>query len=382
MTLDALRSHFPHTEHHVYLNHAATGPLSRPVLEAMQGYLDQRHRTQVENYFDVQPTIEATRERIAGLLGTPLDRVEFAPNTSSALNVLAEGLDWQPGDRIALPGCEFPANVYPFLHQQRKGVAVDIIPHEEGTVTLDAIAATLTPETRLLTLSWVQFLSGFRADLEAIGQLCRARDVLFCVDAIQGLGALQLDVERLGIDFLACGGHKWLMSPQGTGFLYVTEMLQDQLTPQAGWLHGPVDWDNFFDYELAFHEDATRFRLGTLNHLGLVGMHAALGLYMEADPAVCEARVLERTATLAAGLGRLGLSRYGTDDTAHASGIVTVRHPEPEALYEYLKEQNITIAVRNRLLRFAPTYYNHPDETDRVLEAVSAFGRTTVGVGG
>lgn len=382
MPLAALRSHFPHTAHLTYLNHAATGPLSRPVVEAMQEYLDQRHRTQVENYVDVQPTIAATRERIAELLGTTVDRVEFAPNTSSALNVLAEGLDWQPDDRIALPGCEFPANVYPFLHQARKGVGVDFVPHEEGTFTLDAIAATLTPKTRLLTLSWVQFLSGFRADLGAIGQLCRDRGVLFCVDAIQGLGALQLDVERLGIDFLACGGHKWLMSPQGTGFLFVAAALQEQLTPQAGWLHGPVDWDNFFDYELAFHEDAKRFRLGTLNHLGLVGMHAALGLYQKADPVVCEARVLARAATLAAGLGRLGLSRYGTADPAHASGIVTVRHPEPEALYEYLKGHNITIAVRNRLLRFAPTYYNHPDEIDRVLEAVSAFGRTTVGAGG
>ncbi|NBC16291.1 MAG: aminotransferase class V-fold PLP-dependent enzyme [Bacteroidetes bacterium] len=382
MTLDALRSHFPHTEHSVYLNHAATGPLSEPVVAAMQAYLDQRHRTQVENYFDVQPTIAATRERIAGCLGTTVDRVEFAPNTSSALNVLAEGLDWQPGDRIAVPGCEFPANVYPFLHQERKGVEIDFIPHEEGTFTLDALEDTLTPKTRLLTVSWVQFLSGFRADLEAIGRLCRDRGVLFCVDAIQGLGALQLDVERLGIDFLACGGHKWLMSPQGTGFLYVTAALQEHLTPQAGWLHGPVDWDNFFEYELTFHEDATRFRLGMLNHLGLVGMHAALGLYAEADPAVCEARVLERAAALAEGLDRLGLPRYGTADPDHASGIVTVRHPEPEALYEYLKERDITIAMRNRLLRFAPTYYNHPDEIDRALDAVRAFGRTTVGAGG
>jgi selenocysteine lyase/cysteine desulfurase len=382
MTLDALRAQFPHTEHFVYLNHAATGPLSAPVVAAMENYLDQRHRTHVENYFDVQPTIEATRERIAGRLGTTVDRVEFAPNTSYALNVLAEGLDWQPGDRIALPGCEFPANVYPFLHQERKGVEVDFIPHREGTFTLDAIEDTLTPKTRLLTLSWVQFLSGFRADLKAIGRLCRDRDVLFCVDAIQGLGALQLDVERLGIDFLACGGHKWLMSPQGTGFLYVTEALQEHLTPWAGWLHGPVDWDNFFDYELAFHDDATRYRLGTLNHLGLVGMHAALELYAEADPAACEARVLERAVTLAEGLDRLGLPRYGTADPVHASGIVTVRHPEPEALYEHLKEHDIIIAMRNRLLRFAPTYYNHPDEIGRVLEAVHAFGRTTVGVGG
>jgi selenocysteine lyase/cysteine desulfurase len=381
MTLDALRAHFPHADRLIYLNHAATGPLSRPVVAAMQAYLDERHRTKVENYFDVQPTIANTRERLAGLIGTTAGRVEFAPNTSAALNVLAEGLDWEPGDRIALPGCEFPANVYPFFHQQRKGVTVDVIPHEEGTFTLDALDAALTPKTRLLTLSWVQFLSGFRVDLSAISQLCKDRGVLLCVDAIQGLGALRLDVEQLGIDFLACGGQKWLMGPQGTGFLYVTEVLEDRLTPQAGWLHGPVDWDNFFDYELAFHEDATRFRVGTLNHLGLVGLHAALGLYAEADPAVCEAQVLDLAATLADGLDRLGLRRYGSADPSHASGIVTVRHPDPEALYEYLQVHNIAISVRNRLLRFAPTYYNHSDEIGRVLDAVRTFDRTTVGTG-
>ena len=370
MTLDALRAHFPHTERLTYLNHAATGPLSRLVVEAMQAYLGERHRTKVENYADVLPVVAETRERLADLLGTTAGRVEFAPNTSAALNVLAEGLDWKPGDRIAVPGCEFPANVYPFMHQQRKGVAVDFIPHEDGVVTLEAIEAVLTPRTRLLTISWVQFLSGYRADLEAIGALCRDRDVLFCVDAIQGLGALRLDVEAAGIDFLACGGHKWLMAPQGIGLLYVTEALQERLTPRAGWLHGPVDWDHFFDYELAFHDDATRFRIGMLNHLGIVGMHAALGLYAEADPAVCEERVLERAAALAEGLDRLGLRRYGSPDPEHASGIVTVRHPDPEA---HLTSYGIAAAVRNRLVRFAPTYYNSPDEITRTLDVVAAM---------
>lgn len=375
MTLDQLRTHFPHTRETRYLNHAATGPLSRPVMEAVGAYLAERHRSKIENYFDFQPVIDEARRRLGRLVGASADRVEFMQNTSTALDVLARGIDWQPGDRIAVPDCEFPANVYPFMNLARQGVTVDFIASEGGTLSLDAIERALTPRTRLLSVSWVQFLSGFRLDLEAVGRLCRAHEVLFCVDAIQGLGALRLDAPAAGIDFLACGGQKWLMATQGSGFLYVTERLQEQMTPAAGWLHGPVDWDNFCDYRLAFHEDASRFRLGTLNHVGVAALHAALGLYFEAGPAWCEQQVLARAATLADGLRQLGLHRYGTDDPAHTSGIVTVEHPEAEALFTHLKEHQIQIALRNRKLRFAPTYYNTPDEVAAVLEAVRAFGK-------
>ncbi|HMB92197.1 MAG TPA: aminotransferase class V-fold PLP-dependent enzyme [Rhodothermales bacterium] len=378
MTLDELRAHFPHIGQTIYLNHAATSPLSRPVMEAVEKYLKERHRTNIENYFDFAPVLAATRARIARLLGTEVARVEFMPNTSYGLNVLAMGLDWQAGDRVAVPGCEFPANVFPFLNLRQRGVETDFIPHHDGVITLDDIAATLQPTTRLLTVSWVQFLSGFRCDLEAIGHLCRERGVLFCVDAIQGLGALQLDVEACGIDFLACGGHKWLMATQGIGFLYLTEALQERITPMAGWLHGPVDWDNLNAYDLSFHPDATRFRLGTLNSVGIAALHAALGLYFEAGPAWCEAQVLARSRQVAEGLSDLGLKRYGSDDPTQASGIITVKHPNAEGVLAYLKERDITAAVRNQMLRFAPTYYNTPDEITQTLDVVRQFDRTQV----
>ena len=383
MTLDALRRHFPHTEETNYLNHAAVAPLSRPVVEAMEAFVQERHRTHIDNYLAFEPALGATLEQVARLLGTSPDRVEFAPNTSYALNVLAQGLGWQPGDRIAVPACEFPSNVYPFMNLKRRGVHIDLIPHEHGAFTLEDVERTLTPRTRLLTLSWVQFLSGFRADLAALGALCRERGVLFSVDAIQGVGALRLDVQACGIDFLACGGHKWLMAPQGVGFLYLTEAMQEQITPMAGWLHGPIDWDDFCSYDLAFHPDARRFRLGTMNSLGVAGLRAALDLYFEAGAAWCEAQVLAHARTLTDGLEAQGLRRYGADgcsahDTAHASGIVTVEHPEPEALYDHLRQRSIVAALRNRLLRFAPTYYNTSEEVEAALEAVANFGRVRV----
>jgi selenocysteine lyase/cysteine desulfurase len=219
----------------------------------------------------------------------------------------------------------------------------------------------------------VHFLSGFRADLEALGALCEAHDVIFCVDAIQGLGALQIDVEAAGVDFLAAGGHKWLMAAQGIGVLYCDEALQDDLRPPTGWLHGPVDWEHLDDYALTFHDDARRFRTGTLNSVGVAALHAALGLYLDAGPERCEERVLDLSTTLADELAARGLSRYGTDAPTHASGIVTVGPDNPEALFSHLNEHGITGALRNRKLRLAPTYYNDASDLGAILDAVDSF---------
>jgi len=380
MDTDALRTHFPHTAHRTYVNHAAVSPMSRPVTDAIDAYVAERHGADPEapiaNFASFQPLMAETKERAGKVLGTNADRVEFIPNTSTGLNMLAQGLDWTEGDRIAVPDGAFPTNVYPFLNLEREGVTVDFIPTDEGTYTVQDVADTLRPETRLLSVSWVHFLSGFRADLNAIGELCAENDVLFCVDAIQGLGALQIDVEAAGIDFLAAGGHKWLMAIQGIGVLYCDEALQDRLHPPTGWLHGPIDWDHLDAYDLSFHDDARRFRTGTLNSVGVAALHAALGLYLEAGPARCEDRVLDLSTTLAAELADCGLPRYGTDDPTHASGIVTVAPDDPEGLFDHLTAHDITGAVRNRKVRFAPTYYNDESDLVAILEAVDQFQTT------
>lgn len=380
MEIEELRSQFPHTAHQTYVNHAAVSPLSRPVRQAIESHVDQRHgasrEAPIENFDAFQSTMAEAKERAARVLGTDPERVEFVPNTSTGLNLLAQGLNWQEGDRIAIPDGTFPANVYPFLNLETRGVTVDFIPTEEGSYSLEAIEQTLRPETRLLSLSWVHFLSGFRVDLDAVGRLCEAHDVLFCVDAIQGLGALHLDVEAAGIDFLASGGHKWLMATQGIGMVYCDAELQGQIQPPTGWLHGPVDWDHLDRYELVFHPDARRFRTGTFNAVGVAALNAAIKLYLEAGPAWCEDRVLDLSTTLANELVARGFSRYGSDDPTHASGIVTIAPDEPEGgrnLYEHLRAYDITAALRNRKLRFAPTYYNDASDLRTILEAVDRF---------
>ncbi|MEM8599516.1 MAG: aminotransferase class V-fold PLP-dependent enzyme [Bacteroidota bacterium] len=380
---DDLRARFPHTERMAYLDHASTGPLSQPVMDAVAAHLQQRHATQPNNYFDIAPTLERGRERIAQVLGTRVERAEYAPNTSYALNVLAHGLGWQPGDRIAVPGCEFPANVFPWRSLEAQGVAIDFIPTERGTFSLDAVAATLRPETRLVAVSWVQFLSGFRADLAALADLVHDRGALFSVDAIQGVGAVPINVEALGIDFLACGGHKWLMGMQGVGFFYVTEALQARLKPQLGWLNGPVDWENLTAYDTTLHDDAMRFRLGTLNTAGIVALDAALGVYLDVGPDAAWQHIQTLTGRLANGLDALGLPRYGSRDPDERAGIVTVAPDEvgqdAEALYEALAAEGIMTAVRDRKLRFAPSYTNTMDEVERALDVLGVtLGTSTM----
>lgn len=377
MTQTDVRAHFPHTAHQTYVNHAAVSPLSRPVRQAIDEYLDERHGADPEapiaNFESFKPLVVETKERAARMLRTESSRVEFVPNTSIGLNMVARGIDWEEGDRIAIPHGAFPTNVYPFLNLQRSGVSVDFIPTEEGAFTVDDVEETLRPETRLLSVSWVHFLSGFRADLEALGALCDRHDILFCVDAIQGLGALQLDVEAAGIDVLAAGGHKWLMATQGIGLFYCTEAFQDRVQPPTGWLHGPVDWDHLDRYELTFHEDARRFRTGTVNSAGVAALHAALGLYLDAGREWCEERVVTLSSTLGTELQARGLPLYGSDEPRHASGIVTMVPDRPEELIAHLDDHDITAAMRNRKIRFSPTYYNDETDLQTILDVVDSF---------
>ena len=370
-----MRQNFPHIQNQVYLNHAATAPLSVPVLSAMNDFLAERHGKNIDNYFKHLPKTIETREWIAELLGTQAAFVDFAANTSDALNTLALGLDWKAGDRIAIPACEFPANVYPFLALEKLGVEIDWIPHQNSTFSLSDIQRALTPKTRLLTLSWVQFLSGFKTNLAEAAKLCQANGTLFCVDAIQGLGALSIDsVEDLGIDFLACGVQKWMMGDQGLAFFYSSEKLLNQLKPtKIGWLGIEVNWNDFYDYQLKFHPDATRFRTGTANNLGITAFHAALKLYREMNPKNCETQVLALNQILKTALPKFGFEIYGSTKKADASGICTVSHPQAEAIFQHLLAENITISYRNKLLRFSPTWYNNEADLAKVFKALGSF---------
>ena len=359
-----------------YLDHAATGVLGRHVLEAVSDYLRGRAGQVPERSPNDFPAdldrIERARRRAAALVNADLASTCLVPNTSAGLNLLVEGLDWRAGDRVAVPGCEFPANLLPWLGLEARGVRVDRIADREGVVGLEAVETALRPETRVVALSAVQFLSGARADLEAVGALCRERGVLFAVDAIQAVGAVGLDVEAAHVDLLACGGHKWIGGMQGAGFAVVGPRLLERLEPVRGWLNGPVDWDDFASVRPELHPDATRFHTGTLPTAGLYALDAALGAALAVGIERIEAAVLESASRLAEGLERLGHRRVGPE--AVESGIVTVEAPDPEGLHEHLARRGVAVSLRSRLVRFAAHAHTRPEAVDAALDAVAQFG--------
>lgn len=371
--LASLRAHFPHLSEKVYLNHAATGVYSKPVVEAVQRFIEERHNGDLEYWLPFLPIYHRAKARLATLLGTDHAHLAFTQNTTEGLSAVAQGFPWQAGDRIVIPGCEFPANVYPWLQLQAQGVHIDLVAHTDGVVTEDAIIDAITPRTRMVAVSWVQFLSGAKLDLKRLADGIHAQGGYLVVDGIQGVGALTLNVEETGIDFLAGGTQKWLMGVRGLGYLYAASRMMEVLTPRAGWLNIPTDWNDFFKYDLKFVEGAERFVLGTPSHMAIAGFDAALGLYLDAHPATCEQHILSLNKYLINKLNALGYTRYGTDDPSRESGVLTIYASDPEGLFKHLLAHNVTISIRNRLLRFSPSWYNTEDDLDRALDVITAF---------
>src|SRR5262245_30505137 len=215
-----LRRHMPVVENWAFLDHAAVAPLSAPARDALLEWAGDVAGHGVVHEPRWLARIEEVRRQAARLLGADPFDVAFVKNTSEGVGLVAEGVPWRPGDNVVSAEDEYPANVYPWLNLARKGVELRRVKSREGRISLDDLRAAIDARTRVVTLSWVEFATGFRNDLDAVGQLCREEGVLFFVDAIQGLGVLPLDVSRTPVDFLAADGHKWLLGPEGAGLFW------------------------------------------------------------------------------------------------------------------------------------------------------------------
>lgn len=365
------RSLFPYlTRGSIYLNHAGTSPLSTRVVETMHDYFRRRSDGEIETYPRDMAMVKELRSDVAKLINAESpDRIAFQPNTSDAINVVASGIPWRSGDRILLNGLEFPANVYPFLNLRPLGVEVDFVKPDAGRVTADMIAAALTPRTRMVALSAVQFLSGYRADLRTIGTACREKGIIFAVDGIQAVGAVRLDVREMKIDALAAGAQKWQMGPHGAGFLYVTADLQARIRQKnLGWLSLDDPW-KFYDYEQPLAPSARRYEGGSLNMPGLWGMRAALTTHVEFGPAEIESHILSITEELMHGLRELdGVRLFTPEGGNERAGIVTISlapSADPVKVFHAMRERGVTAAVRDAMLRYSPHFYNSPDDMRR-----------------
>jgi cysteine desulfurase/selenocysteine lyase len=369
------RRAFPITETKVFWAHAGVTALPRRVIEAMQRYLETCGRGDQESVVEDRLVLN-TRRRAAGLLGCATQEIALIGPTSVALSLVANGLDWQPGDNVVFYPDDYPSNVYPWQALESKGVELRRVKTDRlGDIQLEHIAPLVDRRTRLVSLASVHFLSGHRLDVDAIGRFCRERGALFCLDAIQSLGALRTSLAH--VDFAAADGHKWLLGPLAMGVFYVRREVQDRLQPSLiGWNN--VSCPGFIAQgAMQFPSHAGRYEAGTANLAGIVGLNAALELLAEVGAADIEARLLEFTDKVRAGMEGKGFRCIGPVDPHRRSGILSFTRPgtDLDALHNRLSKQNIITSLRvtregTRLLRLSPHFYNTEGELDRLLAAL------------
>lgn len=372
-----IRSLFPVTEKYIYMNHAAVSPLSTRVSDAMHAMVEDVTRNGSANYEDWCRTYEQTRRSAARLVNARPHEIAFMRNTSDALSAVANGIDWHEGDNIVSCNVEFPSNIYPWLRlREARGVQMKLAEERGGRIDTDELLSLIDDRTRVVTISWVQFASGYRSDLARIGKFCRERDIIFVVDAIQGLGGLKLDVESDFVDAFAADAHKYLLGPEGIALLYVSDRVIDRIKPTVlGWT-SVKDYEQFshrsIDYKLDYREGAGRFECGTLNTAGVYGLGAAIDLFLEVGPDKIEEYLLGLSDYLAERLTSKGYEVISPRSAGETSAIITCRHEHhtPRDLWRLLRERNIQTAPRMNRLRISPHFYNTREEVDALIEAL------------
>ncbi len=370
MNITDIRNNFPYLSNEIiYFNHASSGPISSMVLNRLTDLLKEKSENNIDDYTSFLKVVEETKKILAEMINCNADRIAFVDNTSNGINILAQSIDWKKGDRILLNNIEFPANVYPFLNLKRFGVEVEFAKSENGIVTADQIIQSIKPETKLVSISYVQFLSGYKADLEKIGNHCRDNNIAFCVDGIQGVGAVQIDVRKCKIDFLSCGTQKWLLGMQGLAFIYVDEDLQKKMIPaNIGWLSVENAW-NLLDYKLDLKTSANVFQGGTLNTFGIFAFNTSLKLFKDFGIDKVESEVLSNTKYFITKLKSIGLNCILSNcKDAELAGIVTIKPENFAKVFEELSKRKIICSLREGFIRFAPHFYNTSQEIDIVVD--------------
>ncbi|SAI59156.1 class-V aminotransferase [Bordetella ansorpii] len=364
------RAEFPVTQELIYLDHASMGPLPARSLETITARLAAQSRRGSLEHPLLHELAETTRAEFAAYIGARADQVAYTPNTSGGLSLLASGLDWREGDEIVVPAIDFPSAVLPWMTLQRHGVRVHRVPCDDGRVDAQQLLAACTPRTRLVCASWVQFSSGCVLDVVQLGEACRQRGILFVVDGIQAVGALDVNVAGLPIDALATHSYKWLLGPQGVGWLYLADNLRDQLALPGAGPRSVVPREAYADFELDPLPGAARLETGILPFHLIAGAAASLKLLRAARAQGAAARLLDLTAYLAEGLLRQGHRlRGGKDRGAFRAGIVSFIPPDGDAARcrQYLLDAGIVTSAREGCVRVAPHFYNTEDELDALL---------------
>lgn len=371
------RNLFPLASRYIHMNHAGVSPMSLRGRAAIESVLDASVNRPYRPRSSQQEG-DRVRGLVAQLINGDPDSVALTRSTAHGISLLAQGLEWKAGDNLVGAQGEYPANIYPWMALADRGVEFRLAPAIAGRITPESVLALVDARTRVVALSHVEFWNGFRVDIETIGAECRRREIVFCVDVMQSVGALRVDVSRMPIDFCAAGAGKWLLGPPGVGFLFCVPQLLERLRPTVVGVCSVVDTEQYFDYDLTFAPSARRFEESVTSLLNTAAFGAALELLLEVGPDVIENRVLNLSARLAAGLAEWGyeLIEPWPRSRAESSGIVSFRKTGAGAqeVLRDLTAAGVVARTHRDFVRLSPHFYNTEEEVDRVLEMLAPEG--------
>ena len=371
------RSNFDLNQGIIYLNHASHGPLPLPARKVYDEFLDSWQKTEHDHDAESFRIIRELRVKLAAMIGAPHDRVGLSGNTTYGFNIVAGGYPWQRGDNVVLSDGEFPATVYPWVSLKRIGVELRFAPTKNGFINEDLLIDLADKNTVAISVSWVQFNNGYRTDLKKLGEFCRSREILFCVDGIQGMGVIPIDVPGNLIDLFTSGCAKWMCGPCGTGFFYLSRRAEEKLKPiNIGWLS--VDWGddftNLLRYDLPERPGPSKYEFGTYAYQDIRALNASVDMHLSFDRQPVWNHIRMMTGMLMDKIEsdkRFELKSIREEN--RRSGIVTFQSSNTKSLYSFLREKRYIVSFREGHIRVSPHFYNTPEEIESFIGALDNF---------
>jgi cysteine desulfurase / selenocysteine lyase len=368
------REQMPVTHRWAYFDHAAVAPLPAPAHEALLAWAAQATADGDVHWPAWSARTEQLRRLVAGMIHAQPEEIALVRNTTEGINIVAEGFPWQPGDNVVTLADEFPSNLYAWLNLASQGVETRRVAVDAGRVDLDRLAAACDRRTRLITVSWVGYASGWRNNLDQLAELAHRAGALLFIDAIQAMGVFPLDVRRTAVDFLAADGHKWMLGPEGAGFFFTRREHLDRLRPRGlGW-NSVAGAHDFSHIELKLKDTAARYEGGSQNMAGMTALCASLELLASFGAEAVARRILDVTDHACRRLAQVGAVIHSDRRAEHASGIVGFELPgtDPQQLRRRCLDRGVVLSCRGDRLRISAHAYNNADDIERLVEALTA----------
>lgn len=378
ININQIREKFPVVNNLIYFDHAAVAPIHIDSCNEIKEYLEYILQYGDKNYSIWHEKVETIRTGLAEFINASVEEIAFVNNTSHGISIVANGLNWNNGDNVVIPEIEFPANIYPWMNLNRFGVRTRFIEAEEGEIPLENIERAIDEKTRVVSISSVEYSTGYRNNLKAIGELCKKKSeqynkkIYFCVDAIQSLGAFKIDVKECYIDFLSADGHKWFLTPESAGIFYCkNDNLKDLYPTSVGWksVKNPT---NFSQIKFELQETAKKYEEGSLNIAGIIALGASLKLFNSVGMDYVESRILELNQFAVNNLTQNGYIIKSTQQDPHRSGIIVFNiDGNIEEVYKNLLKNNVQVSMRSGNIRLSIHFYNTKEEILRFIDILN-----------